>query len=328
MKVIRLFALGLMAVLLMACEKPAETEVSKPAEPAPVHPDYPMKAELVAGGVYAVISPARDFPNKENKGWNSNSSFVVTNDGVLVVDTGSSEAIGGALLKTIQTVTDKPVKWVVCTHGHGDHWLGTSAFMDEGVELIVSEKLAGRMENELEYWSDLFNQMTEGFTGQATAVKPTTVLKQASRMTVGGLDVEFIPSGDSHSAGDTLVWLPKQKVLISGDVVYSNRIPGTFEGKFEQWMKFLAELEQLPLEKVIPGHGEVGTKADIARMREFFTVIWETTATGFDEGLEAFEIVPLVLEKTAKYKSFYPGYDKYLPESVSHFYLQVEAAAF
>jgi glyoxylase-like metal-dependent hydrolase (beta-lactamase superfamily II) len=311
-------------MLLLACGKPADTT----AESVAIHPDYPMKAELVAGGVYAIITPARDFPNKQNKGWNSNSSFVVTNDGVLVVDTGSSTLIGETLLKTIRTVTDKPIKWIVCTHGHGDHWLGTSALMQEATELIVSEKQAKRMANELEYWADLFDRMTDGAIGKAEAVQPTTVLTQATRRDFGGLKAELILSGDSHSPGDVLVWLPKQKVLITGDVVYTTRLPGTFEGDLQQWISFLAELEKLPVKKVIPGHGGIGTKDDITRQREFQQTIWDITAAGFDEGLEAFEIVPKVQEKTAQYKDFYPGYDERLPESVSHFYLQVEAAAF
>ncbi len=324
MKIVRLIAIGLFAMILLACEKSTEATVESVA----IHPDYPMKAELVAGGVYAVITPARDFPNKENKGWNSNSSFVVTNDGVLVVDTGSSTLIGETLLKTIRTVTDKPIKWIICTHGHGDHWLGTSALMQEGTELIVSEKQAKRMANELEYWADLFDRMTGGAIGKAEAVEPTTVLAQAARRNFGGLKAELILSGDSHSPGDILVWLPTQKVLISGDVVYTDRIPGTFEGNLQQWMAFLGELEKLPVAKLIPGHGGVGTREDITRQREFYQTIWGTVSEGYDVGLQAFEIVPEVQEKTAKYKEFYPGYDERLPESVSHFYLQVEAAAF
>ncbi|WP_126452810.1 MBL fold metallo-hydrolase [Sulfuriflexus mobilis] len=332
MKTIGTFSIGIFALLLVACEPASKTQQAKQPPGAELkivtHPDYPMQARQVAEGVYAVITPARDFPNAENKGWNSNSGFVVTAEGVLVVDTGSSEKIGAALRETIRTVTDKPVKWVVNTHGHGDHWLGTHAFIGEGAEVIASDTVAGRIENEGEYWVNLFNSMTEGAIGQPQTVVPATRVTGHMKRRLGGLEVELLPSGSSHSPGDVLVWLPGKKVLIAGDVVYTDRAPATFDGKVKQWIAFLTELEAMPVEVVIPGHGNVGSKADITRQRDYLAAIWASVSAGFEEERQAFEIIPQARANTAQFAEFYPGYEKNLPESVSHVYLQVEAAAF
>ena len=137
--------------------------------------DYPMEPQPVAEGVYAVITPTRELPNPENKGWNSNSAFVITDDGVLVFDTGSSETIGEALRGAIARVTDQPVRWVVVSHGHGDHWLGNAAFAGADVEIITTPEVAERMRTEAQTWIDTFQRMTEGATGDSRIVAPTTV---------------------------------------------------------------------------------------------------------------------------------------------------------
>ena len=213
MKSLRIFGLAMLISFIIGCDQsPTTTQV-------PLHPDYPMQVRKVVDNVYAVITPARDFPSKENKGWNSNSGFVVTDEGVLVIDTGSSELIGTVLRKAIATVTDKPVRWVVNTHGHGDHWLGNKVFADEGAEIMASDEVAARIEEEPGYWIDLFNKMTGGITGNSTPVAPGTIIEGRTTRQFGNVTVEFIPSRDSHSPGDTLVWLPEQKVLVAGDVV-------------------------------------------------------------------------------------------------------------
>lgn len=133
--------------------------------------DYAMKAEQVAEGVYAIVSPAQDFPNAENRGWNSNAAFVVTDEGLLVFDTGSSETIGKALIKTIRGVSDKPIKWVINSHSHGDHWLGNGAFVAENpAEMIASDVAIGLMNKNGFDWVDRFNNMSGGATGTFTPV--------------------------------------------------------------------------------------------------------------------------------------------------------------
>lgn len=289
---------------------------------------FPMQAREVAPGVYAVITPARDFPNPENRGWNSNSAFVVTGEGVLVVDSGSSEAIAGALREVIRGVTDQPVRWIVNTHGHGDHWLGNAALAGPDTEVIASSKVRRRQQTELEYWVDLFNRMTEGAIGQVRGRVADTVVDQRHSRRFGPVAAELIPSGDSHSPGDLVVWLPEKKVLITGDVVYSDRMPATFEANVQQWIRFLGELESLGPEVVIPGHGRVAGVEAIRRQRAYFQALWETVAAGYEAGRSDFEIVPQVKERLAGYRQAYAGFDDQIGRSVSHVYLQVEQAAF
>lgn len=290
--------------------------------------DYPMQAREVAPGVYAVVTPARDFPNPENRGWNSNSAFMVTGDGVLLFDTGSSQQIGAALQRTIASVTDQPVRWIVNSHGHGDHWLGTGAFKRADLTVFASEQVTARIRSEGADWIDRFERMTNGATGTSEIVVPNAPISVRSERVLGGERVVFIPSGDSHSPGDVVVWLPKQRVLFAGDVVYSDRMPSTFDSKVQQWIDFLGELEQLRPAAVIPGHGDVTDAGAIRRQREFLMAFWDAVQRGYEAGRSDFEMQDDVRAALLDFRDYYPGFDDKLGRDLSHVYLQVEAAAF
>lgn len=290
--------------------------------------DYNMKPQKIADNVYAVITPARDFPNEENKGWNSNCAFVVTPEGVLVFDTGTSAAIGAALRKTIASVTDKPVKWIINSHGHGDHWLGNISVADKGTEIIATDMAKARAEKEGLDWVDRFKGMTGGATGDTKPLAPNKIINGKSSRNFGGVKVALIPSDSSHSTGDVLAWLPQQKILLAGDVVYTNRLPGVFDSKMQQWIKFLGELEKLKPAVVVPGHGDVGDIGDITRMKNYLQDFWQAVSKGFAAGKSDFEMRADVVKALDKYKQRFIGFDKYIGTDISNVYLKVEEAAF
>lgn len=292
--------------------------------------DYRMQTSTLADNVYAVITPSRALPNAENKGWNSNSAFVVTGDGVLVFDTGSSTAIGHALRQAIAKVTDQPVRWIVASHAHGDHWLGNGAFVDEGVEIIATPQAAERIRAEGDEWVKRFQRMTDGATGDSTVVPPTTVIHERTQRTLGGVDVEFIPSGGAHSPGDLMVWLPEPQVLLAGDVVYSDRMPSTFDAKVRRWIDQLGELQDVggELAVVVPGHGDVTDMSGVRRLQSLLNDLWDAVEKGYEAGRQSYEMLPEVSSALEVYRADYPGLEEKLKRDIGHVYLQVEAASF
>ncbi len=295
------------------------------AAPAKVT-DYAMKAQKVSARVYAVVTPARDFPSAANKGWNSNSAFVITKEGVLVFDTGASETIGQALKQVVTKTTDKPVRWVVNSHGHGDHWLGNNAFA--GAEIISSTHVRTHVTQEGASWVGRFTTMTGGVTGESKVVAPTRAVDARTSMQFGEVKGELLLSNGGHTAGDVVLWLPQESVLLGGDVVYSDSAPGTFDANIPNWIAFLKELEKLKPKVVVPGHGKVADGAVITRQREFFEQIWAIVQAGHEKGKLDHEILPEVKQKLAKYKKLYVNFDDRIGRTVSDFYQQVEASAF
>jgi len=291
--------------------------------------DYPMKAEQVADGVYAIVSPATDFPNEENLGWNSNAAFVITSEGLLVFDTGSSETIGKALLKTIRTVSDAPIKWVINSHSHGDHWLGNGAFVAEKPhEMIASDVAIDLMKKNGFEWIGRFSTMSGGATGSFTPVPAKDAVTQAMERKFGDLHVQILFSDHSHSPGDIVFWLPQKKVLLTGDTMYTGRPPATFDANVQQWIAFLAEMGELQPKVVIPGHGPVAGAESIASLHDYFDTLWSLVAEGFEAGKMDYEIAPDVKERMKRFETDYAGLYDRLGESVSHVYLQVEEAMF
>lgn len=302
--------------------------VSAPLFAAASIDDYAMQAEQVAPGVYAVVTPAKDFPNAENKGWNSNAIFVVTREGVLLFDTGSSETIGKALLKTIRRVTSKPVRWVVNSHGHGDHFLGNAAFAGKNVEILSSSLVQVRIAAEGEEWVGRFNGLTEGATGASPVVVPTRSVGKEQTRNFADLRVELLFSGDAHSPGDIMFWLPAKQVLLTGDVMYTGRAPATFDANAQHWIAALARLQKMQPRVVVPGHGPVGDSQSIADLHDYLSTLWTLVQEGYDAGQADFEMLPAIREKMARFEMKFPGFNERLGESVSHLYLQIEAAAF
>ena len=167
----------------------------------------------IAKNVYSIIAPSYGLPSPENKGWNSNSHFVVTDKGVLVFDSGSSELIAKNIKLAIKTVTDKPVSWVVNSHSHADHWLGNAEFSDSGAEIMASASAKMIMKQDGPGAIDFFSHITKGATGSTRIMYPTSLLTQREKRNIGGVDVEFIFANDAHSPGDILMWLPKKKII-------------------------------------------------------------------------------------------------------------------
>ncbi len=287
-----------------------------------------MQPQQVADGIYAVIPPTRELPNPQNRGWNSNSAFVVTGNGVLVVDTGSSTEIGDALKTAIAGVTDQPVRWILNTHAHGDHWLGNAAFEDTVEKIYATPSVIDQITSQGENWVASFKRMTDGATGDSRIVPPDTPIDSRQERQPGNKRIVLFPSGDSHSPGDLLLWLPDDRVLISGDVIYSDRMPSTNNSNLQQWIMLLPELEQLQPDVVIPGHGSVTDVRGIARLHELLSALWQAVEEGVNNGLAAYETVPLVRERLDDFAGAYPGMDEKLSRDVPRVYLQVEAATF
>lgn len=294
------------------------------------HPDFPLEAELVAENVWAIVSPARGFPDPENRGWNSNAAFVVTEEGVLVFDTGSSESIGAAIADVIGQVTDQPVRWIVNSHPHGDHWMGNASLANAETEVIATSATREEIRDEHARWISMFNQMTDGATGEPRVVVPNRTVDERTLESFGGIEVVLIPLGHAHSREDLVAWLPSQRVLLAGDVVYVGTAPGTFDANIRNWLDAHEVLLALDPGIVIPGHGEVGTREDIEIQKVYFDTLWNLTEEGYEQGLMDFEITPRIRAALQEHgiEQRYVNLDERLGESVSRTYLQVEEAMF
>ncbi|TWX67899.1 MBL fold metallo-hydrolase [Colwellia demingiae] len=276
----------------------------------------------IADNVYSIVSPSFGLPTPENKGWNSNSHFVVTEKGVLLFDTGSSEIIGNEIKKAIKTVTEKPVRWVVNSHSHADHWLGNAGFIDAGAEIIASGRAVRVMKEDGQGPVDAFSRMTKGATGTTHVKYPTLLLSQGEKRNLGGLDVEFIFSNDAHSPGDILMWLPKQKIIFGGDVLSSQWMPIlTYHGNVPHLIDTLYEVVKLNPEIVLTGHGKATSGKSIKRDADLVAGVWKLVKEGHDDNKNSDEIMLDVSDDLGPtYRPLYKNFDSEIKRYVELLY--------
>ncbi len=186
------------------------------------------------------------------------SGIVIGDDSVMVIDTRSTPVAAQDLIRRIRQVTDKPIRHVVLTHYHAVRVLGASAYGAENVIAseatldLIKERGAQDYKSEVERFPRLF-QAVESVPGLTW---PTITFKESLRMWLGKLEVQIMHLGRGHSKGDTVVWLPKQRVLFSGDLVERDATPYTGDAYLREWPKTLDKLRALKPKMLIPGRGD------------------------------------------------------------------------
>ena len=226
---------------------------------------YTPKAEKVTDNVYAIVGPLGQR-SEENDGLNNNLGFIIATDGVILIDSGASYLGAQRVEKAIKEITGKPVKWVINTGSQDHRWLGNDYFATQGAEIIAMQRTA---ETQQQYAEDQMKRM-EGFLKQRfKGTKPRTATRtlsgEVAKITLGGQELEMHYT-NAHYPGDAWVWLPKQSVLFTGDLVYVDRILTVLPwSSVINGQKAFHELVKLIPAFIVPGHGSVSNIKKLQR---------------------------------------------------------------
>lgn len=225
-----------------------------------------MQLQQVATDVYALVGP---FGNRtpENHGNNSTSGFVVTDDGVVLIDPGGSYLGAKAIDRSIKQVTGQPVKLVIDTGGQDHRWLGNGYFKALGAQIVASKAAVAdqhaREQDQMFMLGNLIGR--QGLTGTEPVYADTTFDDQLT-LQQGGVTFELLHVGPAHTPGDILVWLPKQKIVFAGDVVFVGRLLGVqSHSNSAGWIAAFDQLAALEPTVIVPGHG---APTDLATARK------------------------------------------------------------
>ena len=186
-----------------------------------------------------------------------NTGIVIGEDAVLVIDTQATPVMARDVIRRIRAVTDKPVKYVVLSHYHAVRVLGASAYRPEHIvasqdtyDLIV-ERGEADMKSEIGRFPRLFRAV-ESVPGLTW---PTLTFKGEMTLWLGKLEVKIMQLGRGHTKGDTVVWLPQEKILFSGDLVEYGATPYAGDAYFGDWPRTLDAIAALKPEQLVPGRG-------------------------------------------------------------------------
>ena len=234
--------------------KPLTGEALYNSDKAPDSMLYDLPQEVVPGVWSAIGATAPG--TYANSGHNNNLSFVITDEGVLVVNAGDNYLLAKALHDEIKKLTDQPVKYVVLENGQGHAMLGSSYWQEQGVAVIAHVDAAHEIEEQSFALLEVMQERVKEKAGGTRVVMPDETFEDKKVIELGGERIELLNLGPAHSPGDIIVWLPGKKLVISGDMAFHQRMLPLFEHTdtaawIETWDKF----EALGAEIVIPGHG-------------------------------------------------------------------------
>ncbi len=286
-------------------------------------------AKKVADAVFVIHGP-KGVPSPENQGFMNNPAFVITDDGVVVIDPGSSVQVGEMVLSQIREMTDKPVVAVFDTHVHGDHWLGNQAVFEAfpKVKIYAHPKMMERVEKGAgAQWLDVMMDMTKGATAGTRVVSANSPVDEGSVITIGGVAFHVLHDGKSHTDNDIMLHLPAKGVIFLGDNAGHGRMLRLNDGSFQGNIKNLNRALTTGAEVFVPGHGPTGGPEAATEYRDYLQTVYDGVKEYFEDDLSDFEIKPKLLPRLARWKDW-TDFDSLVGSHVSLAYLEVEAAEF
>jgi glyoxylase-like metal-dependent hydrolase (beta-lactamase superfamily II) len=253
-----------------------------------------------------------------------NTGVVIGDNGVMVIDTQATPAMAEDVIRHIRRVTDKPIKHVVLSHYHAVRVLGASAYKPQ--EIIASRatlemiRERGRedMDSEIGRFPRLFRDV-ESISGLTW---PTITFEREMTVWMGKLEVRISQVGAGHTRGDSIVWLPGQKVLFSGDLVEYNAGIYTGDAQLAEWPATLDRLAELKPERLVPGRGAaMMTAADslkaIAFTRDFVAALYACAREGVAAGKSLRQVYAAARERLDPAYGQYPIYEHCMPFDVA-----------
>ncbi len=248
---------------------------------------YSKPVEVIPN-VFSAIG-ATGPPTYENSGHNNNLSFILTGEGVVVFNGGAAAILASALHDEIKKITDQPVVMVINENGQGHAMLGNSYWADQGVPILGHTETAAIIEEN----GDFILQAMQGYNREKAegtrVVGPTITFEDKYEINLGNMRMQVLRLGPAHSPGDIQLWLPDQKLVISGDIAFHERLLPIFDDTCTRcWLEtWETGFEALGALYVIPGHGHPTNMDQVRRYtRDYLVFLREKIGEHIDNGGE------------------------------------------
>ena len=245
-----------------------------------------LTPQKIAPNIYLVQGKA-GVASTENLGFNSNAGFVVTSDGVVVIDALGTPVLGQAMVNAIRKITVKPIRRVIITHYHADHFYGLQAFKKVGAdvwahkaarEYLESGEGAARLaqrQKDLAPWVD----------GNTRLIPPDMWLDGDKSFVLGGVRFDIVHLGPAHSPDDVIIIVGDSGVIFSGDILFTGRIPFVGEADSKRWLETFSKLLETKPRIMITGHGAPSRDPakDMTLTRDYLRYLREAMGKAVEE---------------------------------------------
>lgn len=291
----------------------------------PVAAEFALETQKIGKGVYVLVGELTQR-SPENYANNSTHGVIVTDDGVILIDSGGSYQGAKQIHNAIKAFTDKSVKLVINTGGQDHRWLGNGYFKEHGARILSSTTTLEDQHDRAEYHMDRLHNLIGDSLEGTKAVFADEGFKTEKIIEMGGVRIELNHVGAAHTLGDSFVWLPSQKIMFAGDIVFVERALGIGPAKnAKSWMQVFQKMAAYKPEIVVPGHGHATDFATATRdTYDYLDFLVQSISKMLEEGKE--------LEEAAKLDqsafSYLKVFDVIASKNAHNLYTQLEFDSF
>ena len=225
-------------------------------------------ASTFAGEARTIQVLKNIFTIVDGDGVDSNTTIIITNEGVIVIDTRPTPTEARKVLEKIRELTELPIVYTINTHYHGDHTFGNQVFKNSKT-IIAHKNVRDRLVKSGQDHLSLFK--TFGLPGmdEVKVTPPNVVYEKGMEIWLGEYHLQLLFHGKGHTDGDTIIYLDQLRTVITGDLVFNKKIPYMADAHIDAWIESLKYIELLKNETVIPGHGPIGGRPTVIAMKHY-----------------------------------------------------------
>ncbi len=281
-----------------------------------------LETVKVSDNVYALVGELGQR-SPQNLGNNSTHAFVITEAGVVLIDSGATQKGAVEIERSIRAVTPWPIIAVINTGGQDHRWLGNAYFKRAGARLIASA--AAVADQRTRFDTQFLGLKTlvgdDNLAGTEPAYADETV-ETPRTVVLGGTAFELIPTEGAHTPGDMIVWLPDQRLAFAGDIVYVDRLLGLLPPSHsKKWLDAFAVLESLGPAVIVPGHGRPTDLATARRQtKDYLTLLRDHARRALDQGKD----IEAVLKTDQSAFAHLASYDQLKNPNLQHVFIEME----
>ncbi len=265
--------------------------------------DMPLPVYRLAGNTYMLFGNISTL-NEKNRGFNANAGFIVTAQGVIVIDTLGTPRLGQRLINSIRCITDQPIRYLIVTHNHPDHAYGAAAFMGiDGITVIahrgtVDYNHSATLESSVDYRNSMLARDMHGFEPLQADIYLNAEDFASKRIRLGGEVIDIYNTGKHHSYGDLIVHQVNRNIVWISDLAFNQRTTYMGDGDSAQILKAQDWLLQTfpNAALMVPGHGSAQTPPFpmVTKTRDYVTRMRNAMQQAVDEGTSMLDAVQSV----------------------------------
>jgi len=291
-------------ILSYAQEPKQETNTSKTETKEEAPFDYKLQPKQVSENVWCFFG-ALEGPSAKNAGAMSNSCWIKTKDSYVLLDSGPSYEYARQSYEAMKKIANLPVSTVFISHDHDDHWLGNNFYKEEfnatliGPERVNTNYKAGDK-------TRMFQKLP------ANAIKGTKIVKldetpqETTTRTIGGELFEFVAiPNKAHSPEDYFLYMPKRKVLFTGDLAMNGRITSNRDGSLMGQLKAIEMIRAKEWNNLVAGHGFITDKTALDEADRYFSLMYEAVKKALEEDEDLIDLDPNEIMKEFKDKAMF-----------------------